>query len=188
MFQKNSRLSCIALALIMATAVSACSRQTAEEKGKELATEKIDMVKGIGGALEDKGGAAAESVASGVGNVVKGLGKGIEKSSRSIVVAPSVEQAGLQITKVQEPRTLAGPDALHGLEAYVVANAQARGTLRVIVYDLLDKEIGRTRVELVRDADEGKYLAIPLDKEISLSAIAKISFEFLPVSPQAAKI
>lgn len=188
MSRRIVRLACLTLALVGAATLSACSRQTAEEKGKELAMEKIDLVKGIGGALEDKGGAAAESVASGVGNVVKGLGKGIEKSSRSIVVTPSVEQAGLQITRVQEPQVSAGSPAHHGLEAYVVANAQARGTLRVIVYDLLDKEIGRTRVELVRDADEGKYLAIPLDKEVRLGAIARVSFEFQPHSPQAAKI
>lgn len=61
------------LACVLALQVAACSRQTAEEKGKEPATEKIDMAKGIGDVLQEKGTAAAESVTSGMGKVLHGL-------------------------------------------------------------------------------------------------------------------
>ncbi len=188
MRRKDFRFIGFVLALSSVIAMSACSRQTAEEKGRELATEKIDLVKGIGSALEAKGGGAAEAVAGGVGTVVKGLGKGMEKSGRTIVVAPSVEQAGLQITKVQEATAAGDRAAYHGLEVYIVANADAQGKLRVIVYDLLDKEIGRARVDLERAAEEGKYLAVPLDQQISLGSIAKVAFEFQSSPPAARKM
>ena len=78
MTRQGFHFICLMLLVTGAVSMTACSRQTAEEKGKAIATEKIDMVKGIGGALEEKGSGAAEAVASGVGNVVKGLGKGFE--------------------------------------------------------------------------------------------------------------
>jgi hypothetical protein len=172
----------IASALILST--SACSRKTAEEKGAELASEKIDMVKGIGGVLEEKGTAAAESLTTGMGNVVKGVGKGVEKSGRSIVVKASVEQAGLKITKLQNATPTADA-SVHGLEAYIVGNTDAHGKLRVVAYDLLDNEIGRAKIDIARAADEGKYLSIPLDAQVQLESIAKVEFDFLPNAPSA---
>lgn len=53
----------------LALQLVACSKQTAEEKAKEMATEKVDMAKGIGDVLQEKGTAAAESVTSGMGKV-----------------------------------------------------------------------------------------------------------------------
>jgi hypothetical protein len=180
----STRLLLITLAAAVTLTTAACSRKSAEEKGAELASEKIDMAKGIGGVLEEKGSAAAESLTTGMGNVVKGVGKGMEKSGRVIAAKPSVEQAGLKVTKLQDA-TLNAEATVHGLEAYIVANADAHGKLRVIAYDLLDNEIGRTRIDLVRTADEGKYVSIPLDAQVNLASIAKVEFDFLPDAPSA---
>jgi len=175
------RRLCFALSAIVLTislgSLSACSRKTAEEKGAELAAEKVDMVKGIGGVLEAKGSDAAESLTTGMGSVVKGIGKGVEKSGRTISVTPSVETAGLKITKLQNA-TQSADIVVHGLEAYVVASVDARGKMRVIAYDLLDNEIGRTKVELLRMADEGKYLTIPFDAQVNLESIGRVEFDF----------
>jgi hypothetical protein len=180
----STRVLLITLAATVTLTTAACSRKTAEEKGAEMAGEKIDMVKGIGGVLEEKGSAAAESLTTGMGSVVKGVGKGMEKSSRVIAVKPSVEQAGLKITKLQDA-TPNAESTVHGLEAYIVANADAHGKLRVITYDLLDNEIGRARIDLERAADEGKYVSIPLDAQVKLTSIAKVEFDFLPDAPSA---
>ena len=74
--QHASTGSIMAVAVLLA-ALTGCSKQTAEEKGAALATEKIDLVKGVGSALEEKGAQAAESLTSGLGKVVQGVEKGI---------------------------------------------------------------------------------------------------------------
>lgn len=164
--------------LAAALTLGACSRQTAEEKGRELASDKIDLVKGIGGALEEKGAAAAESVAGGLGKVVNGIGKGLEKSGRAIELAPSVAQANIKITKVQDA-TRKAEQSVHGLEAYVLSGAAIKGQFRVKLYDLLDREIGRTQVDFKQAADEGRYVSIPLDEHIDLNDIARVTFDFV---------
>lgn len=166
--------------------MSACSQKTAEEKGKELATEKIDMAKGIGVALQEKGGAAAESVAGGVGNVFKGLEKGFVQSGKKIVIDPSIESAGLQITRIQESSH--GEDGkTHGLDAYILSKTPTKGKLRVIVYDIQEKEIGRTSIEVNRQAEEGNYHSIPLDKKIHLNAISSVAFDYKSIIETAKK-
>lgn len=173
---KYSRpVSLITLVMLLCLATG-CSEQTAEEKGAAMATEKIDMVKGVGSALENKGAQAAESLTSGLGKVVQGVEKGIEKSGRTLVVEPSVTQAGLQVTKVQNLTT--GADGNHGLEAYVVSNQTCEGTLLVKVFDAMDREIGRSRVALQRPADDAGYVALPLDAQVPLGAITKVVVSF----------
>ena len=177
-----SRGACYCFLLVfcsLALGTSACSRKSAEEKGVEMATEKLDLAKGIGSALEEKGSATAESLATGVGNVVKGIGKGVEKSGRSVAVKDSVERAGLKITKVQNASVSSEGAAVHGLEAYVISDANVRGKLRVIAYDILDKEIGRAKIDLVSSADDAKYVPIPLDAQVKIDSIVKVEFDFV---------
>jgi hypothetical protein len=163
-----------ALALVV---LSACSQKTAEEKGVELAAEKIDMAKGMGDALTAKGESAGEAVASGIGTVFKGIEKGVAQSGRAISMDASVDSAGLKITTVQDAKP--GDDGkISGLEVYIVANTDARGKLRVLLFDVLGKEIGRTSVEVHRAADEGKYQTVALDPQVNLAAISKVAFTF----------
>jgi hypothetical protein len=163
-----------ALALL---ALAACSHKTAEEKGAELAAEKIDMAKGMGDVLTAKGESAGEAVATGIGTVFKGIEKGVVRSGRAILMDASVDSAGLKITTVQDAKP--GDDGItHGLDVYIVANTDARGKLRVLLFDAMDKEIGRTSVEVHRTADEGKYQTVSLDPQVNLRAISKVAFTF----------
>lgn len=82
----------LALSITLA-AMTACSSQTAEEKGKELATSKIDVAKGIGDAMQEKGEAAGEAVTHGVGKIIKGFEKGVSKSGRAISADASLGAA-----------------------------------------------------------------------------------------------
>ncbi len=185
-----SRVACRRFLLVccaFALGVSACSRKSAEEKGVEMATEKLDMAKGIGSALEQKGSDAAESITTGVGNVVKGIGKGVEKSGRTIAVKDSIARAGLKITKVQDASPATDGTTVHGLEAYVISDADARGKLRVIAYDVLDKEIGRAKVDLVTGLDDARYVSIPFDAQVKLDSVAKVEFDFVADSAAASK-
>ena len=175
---KISPLGILLLTSIMFA--SGCSRQSAEEKGKELATDKIDTAKGIGVAMQEKGEAASEALASGVGKVFRGIEKGVIKSGRTVATDASVDTAGLKITTVQNAADNK-EGAVHGLDVYILSTAEANGKLRVTMFDVMDKEVGRTSVDLKKSADEGKYHTIPLDAQLQLGAISKVAFEFKPV-------
>lgn len=165
-------------------ALAGCDSRTAEQKGKDLATEKLDVATGIGTALEQKGSSAGEAVVTGLGNVMKGMEKGVNKSGRKIESDASVTKAGLKITKVQdapyEPVEEGKKAAPPALDIYVVADAEAEGKLRVILFDVMDQEIGRASVQLSRKADEGKYQRVELDSQLDRAAISKLSFDFKP--------
>jgi hypothetical protein len=177
---KNIRQPFLAAACLVLMALSACSQKTAQEKGVELATVKLDMATGVGDALQAKGSQAGEAVAGGVGTVIRGVERGVLKSGRTVVADPTLAAAGLKITKVQD--TTAGNDKAHGLDAYVIAESPASGTLRVLVLDAMDKEIGRANVRIVRSADEAKYETVPFDPQVDLSAVRKVAFVFKPGS------
>ncbi len=175
----RTKLTLAAAALALAS-ITACSQKTAEEKGAELATEKLDMAKGMGDALAKKGEAAGEAVVGGLGTVVKGIEKGAVKSGRRLASDDSVKAAGLQITKVQDAQVDPEKKTSHGLDVYVVADKDAQGKLKVQVFDALDQEVGRTSVDLKRAADEGKFINVPLEEQLNLSQISKVSFQFKP--------
>ncbi len=185
MTAKHTRTLCLLAALLGAGGLVACSNKTAEEKGTEMATEKLDTATGIGKALEEKGTAAGESVVTGLGKVMKGMEKGVNKSGRAIVADPSVDKASLKITTVNDAPVTAKHK--HGIDVYVLAEAPANGKLRVLAYDVMDKEIGRASVQLAREADEAKYQHIELDEQVNLSAISKLVFDFKPSAVLAAK-
>lgn len=171
-------------------ALAGCDDRTAEQKGKDLATEKLDVATGIGTALEQKGSTASEAVVTGLGNVMKGMEKGVNKSGRKLVLEESVTKAGLKITKVQdapfEPVEEGKKAAAPALDVYIVADADADGKLRVLMYDVMDQEIGRASVQVARKADEGKYQRIELDPQLERTAIARLNFDFKPSAVLAA--
>lgn len=160
-------------------ALTACSSRTAQEKGTDMATERLDFATGIGNALQAKGAQAGESVVSGTGNLVRGVERGLMRSGRAIVVDPTLARAGLNVTAVND---LVGDRAgvPLGLSAYVVSSASAKGVLRAQMFDALNSEIGRTSVTIDRAADQAKYEALLLDPLVKRSAIRKIAFAFKP--------
>lgn len=161
--------------------LAACSSKTAQEKGAEMATTKLDMATGIGDTLQAKGGQAGESVLGGIGALAKGMERGWMKSGRSIVVDPTLAAAGLTVTKIQDADA-GGAREAHGLSAYVVSTLPVKGTLRVLVFDAMNQEIGRTSVQLDRGADEAKYEILALDAEIKQFEIRKVAFAFKPAA------
>ena len=173
-------------ALSAVTLLSACSRENAEERGMAMATEKIDIVKGMGEAMERKGEAAGEAVFTGMGKVFNGAARGLAKSGREIVLEPSMHAAGLTVSTVQEtPAEAEAPK--NTLNAYVIATAAARGQLRAHAYDVSGKEIGRASVYLSREAGEARYLLVPFDEQMHLEHIRKITFQFKSEEKMASK-
>ena len=174
------RTLCLAASLAAVGALSACDSRTAEQKGGDMATEKIDMAKGIGDALEKKGGIASEAVATGIGSVYKGVEKGVSKSGREIATDDSLKKAGLKITRVQDAPADEEGKKVNGLDLYVVSDADAHGKLRVLTFDLLGNEVSRSNFEIKRSADEGKYERLMLETLVPLSKISKLEISFKP--------
>ena len=181
-----ARNMCLCAGFIALATLAACDKRSAEEKGTDMATEKIDMAKGIGNALESKGGQASEAVTTGLGTVFKGIEKGVDKSGRVIAADESLAKAGLKVTKVQD--ALADEQhKTHGLDLYVVADAEARGKLRVLAFDSLDREIGRANIDLASAADEAKYLRVPMEAQVVLSSVRKVAVSYKPGETVAKK-
>lgn len=168
------------LVLAVAAGMTGCSRQTAEEKGAELAQEKVDLAKGIGGVLEKSGSKAGESLAHGASETLLGFGKGIEKSfGRSIASGASLEQAGIKVSRVQDARAT-GDKTVHGIDVYVVADKDVAGKLRLVGFDKGQNEVVRTSIPLKYAAGDGRYETIALDERVQLLSISTVSFEFAP--------
>ena len=173
-------------ACLVAAALWACSPKSAEEKSADMAGEKIDMVTGIGNALTDKGGKAAESIATGVGTVVNGVERGALKMGRKLNIDPSLAKAGLAVSRVQDGSE-AGDGAAHGLLAYVIASTRAEGSLRMFAYDALGREIGRSSVPVAYGGDDAGYVALALDKNVALGDVVAVGFKYVPGEAVAAK-
>lgn len=170
----------VALACMSVLALIGCSRQTAEEKGKALATEKIDMVKGIGDALQEKGSQAAESVTHGAGTVFQGAGKGFDKAFEwKFSSTEALAKAGLSISRVQR-------HADSGVDTYLIATDAAEGTLSMVAFDVAKREVARVRLDVKIDAMDARYETFPLDGRTPVAMISELSFDFRP-KPLTAK-
>lgn len=165
---------CLTLAALIA-----CSSRTVQEKGTEMATEKLDFAPGIGNTLQATGTEAGESVISGAGHVVRGVEGSMMRSGRAIVVDPTLAKAGLNVMTVNDLVADRGGVPL-GLSVYVVSSASARGVLHAQMFDAMNNEIGRTSVRIDRAADDAKYEALLLDPLVNRSSIRKIAFVFKP--------
>lgn len=182
MVQPIFRIALLAFALLLSTA---CSRQTAEEKGKELVAEKAGLVKGIGDALQEKGAEAAQSVAHGAGNVLQGASTGFEDAfAWKVVSAESVGKNGLTVSRVQHGK--ATEKTSKTVDVYLVANAQAQGSLQMIVYDIAKREVGRAKVNVKIATNEGRYETFEFDERTDLGLVREVSFELQPAPADAA--
>lgn len=169
----------IFITAMIVTTTLACSKQTAEEKGKEMATEKIDMVKGIGDALVEKGNTAAESLSHGTGKVLQGTQSGFDKAfSWKANLGAGMQQAGLDVTQLQ--RNTSDAAIRNRFDVYFVANQNALGTVQVIAYDQNQKELARVKHELNIQAQDARYETLALDERVPMENISAVSFEFFP--------
>ena len=169
------------LMLLVVGTLLGCSKQTAEEKGKELATEKIDLVKGVGEALKDKGGQAAESVAHGTGEVWQGMEKGFNNAfDWKLTNGPAMTAAGLAVSRVQQAS--ASTDAGNKVDAYLTAARDAEAVLTMVAYDARKREMARTRIKLKIGAGEGRYETFVLDERTPVKSIREVSFDLLPAA------
>lgn len=99
---------------------------------------------------------------------------------------PCPLRAGLTVSRVQDS-TEGGGQAAHGLLAYVIANAQAQGSLRMFAYDALGREIGRASVPVAFGGDDARYVGLALDQNVALGDVVAVGFKYVPSKQLAAK-
>lgn len=169
----------VVLALLAGAFLLGCSRQTAEEKGKELATAKIDLVKGVGEALKEKGSQAAESLAQGTGKVLQGAGDGFDKAFEwKLTHGSGMVTAGLTVPRVGKAASRASEG--NAIDVYVVAEREAVGTLSMIAFDARHREMARTSKELKIGTNSSSYETLVLDERAPVDTIREVAFDFVP--------
>lgn len=156
----------------LALALSGCLCASREEKLKKAEDEanlaasmKARVVKGVGEALKTEGKEAAQVVAEGTGDTLKGLGAGVDKS---------LNQVKLTLGGELGARGLGGTRASlddankHTVAVYVTMEKPYKGPLELRVYDAGDQEVGRAKVELDEKEATAKYVNFKFDEHTPL--------------------
>lgn len=171
-----TQLTYLLSALLLALSLGGCSKQTAEEKGKEMATEKIDMVKGVGEALKESGKQATESLAHGVGNATKGIGAGLEAASAfEFTLNPSMAQNGLSVNRMQP-----GKGEENAVSVYIISKQAVAGRMTLYAYGKKKIELGRVSRELKLAANGAVYEDFSFDGRTQKALMENIAVDFEP--------
>ena len=171
-----------------AVSLSACCCKSREEKlnaaeddGNLIVATRARLLKGVGEAVKKEGKEAAETLAEGGGEVVKGLGQGIEKGLMEVKFKPheSVASNGLGVT-----RTARGEQgtAAHTITAYVTFEKGFAGTLEMRAYDSENREVGRAKLDT--DEKEGaRYMDFTFDERTPLMTAGHVELRATPKAP-----
>ncbi len=165
------RLLTIAAAAVLLSACLCRSREdklnASEDEGNLLVATKARLLKGAGEAVKKEGKEAAESVAEGTSEVMKGLGAGFEKGLKAVKVKndASIAANGIGVT-----RAARGEDgtAAHTVTLYVTFEKAFGGVLELRAYDTADSEVGRSKVEVTEKESGAHYVDFTFDERTPL--------------------
>jgi len=172
--------------LLSALVLSSCFCKSREEKLKDaedegnlLVATKAKLIKGAGDALKKEGKEATQTVAEGGGELIKGLGTGIEKGLMEVQLKPheSVAANGLGVTRAA--RGEQGTQK-HTVTAYVTYEKGFSGTLEMRVYDAEDREVGRAKVESDEKESGAKYVDFQFDERTPLLSAGHFELRATP--------
>ncbi len=161
----------IYLVLFFMFLLPACDDRSAEEIGKDLAKEKIDIVKGAGEVVKDEGESVADTVAQGVGNIFTGLSSGFDESliKDDVRVSELLQTNGLEVSRAQGiDSTRDNPR--YGLSLYLTSSEGFSQHVRLVA--ISDEiEVGRSNVEVNLDKDGAGYYDFEFDKRTPFSVV-----------------
>lgn len=177
------RLLALTLTAVALTGCFCKSREeklkAAEDEGNLLVATKAKLIKGAGEALKKEGKEATETVAEGGGELIKGLGTGIQKGLLEVKLKPheSVAANGLGVT-----RAARGEEGTkkHTVTAYVTYEKGFTGSLEMRVYDAEDREVGRTKVEADEKEGGAKYVDFTFDERTPLLSAGHFELRATP--------
>lgn len=171
---------------VTAISISACCCQSREEKlkaaeddGNLLVATKAKLLKGAGEALKKEGKEASETLAEGGGELVKGLGTGIEKGLMEVKFTPheSVAANGLGVSRAA--RGEQGTKA-HTITAYLTFEKAFVGTIEMRAYDGENREVGRSKVDASETESGAKYVDFLFDERTPLMTAGHFELRATP--------
>lgn len=174
---------------VTAASLSACCCQSREEKlkaaeddGNLLVATKARLLKGAGEAVKKEGKEAAETLAEGGGELVKGLGTGIEKGLMEVKLTPheTVAANGLGVSRAARGEQ---GTAAHTITAYVTFEKGFAGTLEMRAFDTQDREVGRAKVDSDEKESGAKYVDFTFDQRTPLMTAGHFELRATPKQP-----
>lgn len=173
------------LALGLAISLSACmsteeKKKAAEEEGNAIVAIKSKLLKGAGDALKSDGKEAAESASEGVGEVIKGVNTGFDKSlNQANVTCDSTFLQTFELGRTDKVYNGNDSDTSNAkrVSVYLIANEAFEGKVKLKAYDAAGLEIGRSSLEITLDEDDAKYFDFEFDQRIPLLQADKFVIE-----------
>lgn len=163
----------VVLLLVVAsfTVFSCKSREeklkAAEDEGNLLVATKAKLIKGAAEAVKKEGKEAAEVLAEGTGEVVKGIGTGIEKGLKEVKLTATDTLAPLGLTATRATRGEDGTRA-HTVTVYMTFEKAWAGAVELRAYDTSDREVGRVKVDLDEKEANAHYVDFVFDPRTPL--------------------
>ncbi len=139
--------------LILLTCALACDKRTAEEKGRDLASNKLDMAQGAASALEERAQKLGTSVGHGVGDLVRGVGGGVDDVLHPTVAVEldaSARAAGVDVTRASRGDDVAGRGVI---VAHLTFASAFAGRLELRAFGADGTELGRGRMDETVDIE-----------------------------------
>ena len=174
---------------VTSLALSACCCQSREEKlkaaedeGNLLVATKAKLLKGAGEAVKKEGKEAAQTIAEGTGEVVKGLGTGIEKGLMEVKFNPheSIAANGLGVSRAARGEQ---GTKQHVVTAYVTFEKAFKGVIEMRAYDGENREVGRSKVDTDEKESGAKYVDFQFDERTPLMTAGHFELRATPAAP-----
>lgn len=181
-----SRLALVLIPFIVLPGCFCMSREEklkkAEDEGNLLIATKAKLLKGAGEAAKKEGKEAAETVFEGTGEVVKGIGEGVEKGLKAVKVKldESVAANGIGVTRAARAEE---GTAAHTVTAYVTFEKAFTGTLELRAYGTDDAEVGRVKVEVTEKESGAHYVDFTFDQRTPLLTAGYVQLRVTPKAP-----
>lgn len=160
--------------IIIAVAFSAVScmsteekKQKAEEEGNAIVSIKSKLIKGAGDALKTDGKEAVESASEGVGEVIKGITTGYDKSiNQANIIPDSTFEKSFELGRTE--KIYSDTSKVKKVTVYLIAKEAFEGKVKLKAFDASKKEIGRSSLELKLKEDDAAFYDFAFDSRTPL--------------------
>lgn len=174
----------VLLSIFALLGTGGCRRKTQEERGHEDTANKANYIKGVGEGLKKEGEAAAQSLGEGVGKVVKSASGGVSGGyfAFNTEIAASATGKGLKISRaelrrVEDKGKEENAEESKTITAYILADKNYSGALRLVALDSTKREIGRSSAKAELEAGDAKYIDFKFDARTPMKEVKTIQLQ-----------
>ncbi|BDD09504.1 hypothetical protein FUAX_19360 [Fulvitalea axinellae] len=144
-------------------------KKKAEEEGNALIAIKSKLIKGAGEALKSDGKDAVETATEGVGEIIKGVNSGFDKSiNQANIEADSVFLKTFSLGRLSKDFSSSDSVKARKVSVYLIAEKAFDGKVKLKAFDASGMEIGRSVLKVKIDEDDSRYFDFEFDKRTPL--------------------